>query len=246
MDLPVSKLPNDVVRVWLADPGEFISPAALEWFHRLLDPEERERRLRFKFERDRHLYLISHGLTRVALSECAGGVPPEEWRFVRNRWGRPEIALPKLDKALRFNLSHTHGLAAVAVLLDAEVGIDVERLDRIRDSASLAKHCLSDDEQARFWAFTEDQHSPEFLRYWTLKEATIKALGTGLSTSLRSFTIKFRNDIPVDVEGAPGAGSWQIAEGRPTPGHYLGLAVRHDGRGPYRIEYRRFTAADAS
>lgn len=149
----------------------------------LLDTEEQARAARFRFARDRQLYVQAHVLLRRVLSQHAE-IAPQDWRFERGRDGKPALCRrhhPAL-RHLRFNLAHCQGMAAVIVAQGREVGIDVEHLDAIDDPAELAATILAPSEQTEWRRIGDD---PIFRRQflltrWTLKEAALKATGSGL------------------------------------------------------------------
>ena len=123
---------GEAAHVWLARP-EALADAALQARCRgLLSEDEIARHGRLRSAAVRALFLTAHAMKRSALSHY-GGVSPESWRFEANAWGRPEITGPAGAPPLRFNLSHTTGLAACVVTRDADCGVDVESLDRRRD-----------------------------------------------------------------------------------------------------------------
>src|SRR2546421_10271518 len=99
------------------------TPRAIARAHDLLDQEERARAARFHFEQDRSMYIGAHALLRRALSRHAA-VHPSAWRFEPEQHGRPRIVAP--STSLYFSLSHTRGLAACAIGVDLELGLDVE------------------------------------------------------------------------------------------------------------------------
>ena len=84
---------------------------------------------------------------RRALRELLGAyldAPPEAIALVAGPLGKPELA----DAALRFNLSHSAGLALVAVARDRAVGVDVERIDSRREVLALAGRALEPEAAA--------------------------------------------------------------------------------------------------
>src|SRR5262249_19525223 len=135
---PRLSLGSDEAHLWYAHPEEITDPHRLAALEELLSPDERERRQRFYFERDRHRFLVTRALVRTVLSRYAD-VPPMAWNFTTNRYGRPEVAGPTRWPPLRFNVSHTDGLTACLVVLERDVGVDVEPLDRPMVSPSLAE-----------------------------------------------------------------------------------------------------------
>lgn len=91
--------------------------------------------------------------------------------------GKPSLKeLPHLH----FNLSHCDGAVACAIN-EHPVGIDIERTGRY--SERLANYTMNADELAEIEA-AEDRDLA-FTRLWTMKEATMKLSGEGISTNVR-------------------------------------------------------------
>lgn len=170
-----------VVDVWRMD-----LDGAPEWLEDLLCARERVRAARIVHERDRVRWARSRGMVRLLLARYLDA-DPRELRFELGAHGKPRLP----DRAggvagppdgapdgapggawpdLRFSLSHSRELLLVAVAADVEVGVDVE--------------CAN------------ERHTAEFMRTWTMHEATVKCLGTGLST------------MPAGDEAPPG-GLWR-------------------------------------
>ncbi len=76
--------------VWLAYPEKLSDSKLQGFFLEILSEDEIEKYQRFRFSTDRHLYLVSHALTRIALSNYLD-LDPGEWSFICNEFGRPEI-----------------------------------------------------------------------------------------------------------------------------------------------------------
>ena len=122
--MSLSDLKN-AVHVWYCFPDEISDSARLDSYRAILSAAEHDKYQRFHYEKDRHSYLVSHALVRKALSKYAE-VLPEQWSFIVNQHGRPAIDPEIVCPPLKFNLSHTDGLSACVITLDAECGVDVE------------------------------------------------------------------------------------------------------------------------
>ena len=221
------------VRIWWMDLGPAEDSAIGQW-RGCLDEAEHAQAARFHFHADRLTYIAAHWLVRQALASV-DGLPAADWRFVVEKHGKPVID-PALDRPdLRFNLSHTRGFVACAVSLGIPVGIDVEALSRATTGLDIAEQFFSRSELSILRAVDEDQRSTTFLRFWTLKEAFIKATGEGLYRPLESFSFSLD---PVSIAfdaGVDDASSWKFFELRPTPRHLLALALRHSGPWPLTL-----------
>lgn len=163
-------------------------------FEALLDDDELEHYERLRFPEHQREYLVCHALTRVTLSRYRD-VAPLAWSFQRNPFGKP--ILPR-SESLRFNLSHTHGLAACLISSGGEVGVDVEFHANSKSLLDIADHYFSPAEIDDLRALPEAARGDAFFHYWTLKEAFIKARGEGLSRPLDSFTFRLTADGDID------------------------------------------------
>jgi len=191
-----------------------------------LSPDERVRCQRFAFGRDRRDFAAGHALLRRVLSMYDDGCA-DAWTFVVDANGKPSLAHELGAQPLAFNMSHTHGLVACAVAHDAEVGVDVECVERGTDSRDIAERYFSAAELAQLDACPEGQRAARFIELWTLKEAYLKAIGTGLAHRLDTFDFTF-DDAGGLRFNAPDAGpaAWTFALFAPSPRHRLALAAR--------------------
>jgi len=163
-------------------------PATLERLRQTLCPEESARAARFRFARDREEWVAARGGMRVLLGRYLD-CPPHAVRLAAGDNGKPCLASAPAHARLRFNLSHTPGLALLAVTEGQEVGIDVERLRADFDPLALAQSFFSADEIEILRAVVPALRPALFFAFWTAKEAIVKALGTGLSTPTTEFSV---------------------------------------------------------
>jgi 4'-phosphopantetheinyl transferase len=233
-------LERDEIHVFLARPDVLDAPGATEAALALLLPEERERVARFHFERDRRLHLCARALLRRSLSACDGGVAPEAWRFAAAReGGRPEIVAPA--SPLRFSVSHTAGLALVAVGVGRDIGADAERI-RAEVPEDVVARTFTAAERAALAATPAAGRSERFTAIWTLKEAYAKALGLGLAFDLDR--IGFELGPPRIAEGADAA-SWHLECSAPTAEHRAAVCARTGGE-VLRVSVRSLGARGAA
>ncbi|MDA8019285.1 MAG: 4'-phosphopantetheinyl transferase superfamily protein [Thermoanaerobaculia bacterium] len=160
-----------------------------------LSTAEQARAARFHFERHRRRFAVAHGGLRVVLAGYLQRAP-EALHFAAASGGKPFLERESNDADLRFNLSHSSDLALLAVTLGREVGIDVERLNPKAETTRLARRFFAPEERDALEHSGSDQHVADFFRVWTLKEAYLKAVGTGLGRSLSSFAVAPRGTDP--------------------------------------------------
>lgn len=164
--------------------------------------------------------LLRHTLTsRLHLEEAS-------IRLERADNGRLQLASPE---HWHISLSHAAGLVAVIVAA-APCGVDIEWTREI-NSERIASRYFSAPERA--WLQEHPAtHLEDFFRLWTLKEASVKALGVGLAHHLDKLAFDIAGDTPqlmplTPLTPQPGADAermalWQHVQ----PDHVLAAAVR--------------------
>jgi 4'-phosphopantetheinyl transferase len=155
----------------------------------VLDDEERSRAARYRFQRDGARYSMRRAFTRTVLAGYLG-VAPCDVRIRTSRHGRPELAE---SRGVSFNVSHSNGLAVVAVASGDPVGVDVERLRPVPDAEELAGQYFTPREAEQVRVSPRSGQADAFLALWTRKESLLKAMGTGLSTALDRFDVSTRD-----------------------------------------------------
>ncbi len=153
----------------------------------LLAPDEKARAQRFHFQRDGARFLMARGILRIILSRYLNQ-EPQALRFTYGRYGKPALESAGTD-ALRFNLSHSDGLALYAVTRNRELGIDVERVRSERAEKQIAERFFSPREVAALRMLPRSVQTEAFFNCWTRKEAYIKATGHGVSSALHRFSV---------------------------------------------------------
>lgn len=210
-----TQTPNDgQIDLWVTRPDEVTDPALLDHYRALMTKEEAARAARFVFERDRHQFLVTRALVRTVLSRYAD-VDPRDWRFGENHFGKPHVTGPE-ELPVMFNVSHTAGLVVCAVAKSDAVGVDVERTDRDAEHLNIAKRFFAEPEWRMLEAVAPNERAKTFFRIWTLKEAYIKAHGSGLSIPLGSFSVMPNAEAPPKLElldpSLPLVGAWQFRQ----------------------------------
>lgn len=205
-------------QVWIARCAG--SPPAALWA--VLDPAEQAQARRFRFERDQHRYVAAHAMLRFALA-VAAGCRMQDLLFARAGNGRPLLRAPA---GLQFNLSHSGALAACIVTRGTPCGIDIEHIQPDTHIDDIAKRHFSMAEQ-RYLARIDDGEARRqaFFRLWTLKEAFMKALGTGLQTPLDAIDFGDLDAATAPRYQAAPLRGWQFEEYVVDAGHALSIAV---------------------
>lgn len=146
----------------------------------VLSPDELIRANRFAFEEDRGHFIIAHAALRTVLARYVGG-DARELEFSTGEHGKPRLRQAFTD--VRFNLSHTDGLALIAVSRGREVGVDVERVDDGIEFEQIADHYFEPRETWDLRTTPAEERATRFFDVWTRKEAALKASGTGIGAA---------------------------------------------------------------
>ncbi|MES2246638.1 MAG: 4'-phosphopantetheinyl transferase superfamily protein [Pseudomonadota bacterium] len=151
----------------------------------VLSAEECARAESLRFPVDRARFVAAHVALRQAL--CAyTGLAPDALTLATGAFGKPSLAG---HPRTQFSLSHSQGLALIAIGGRGPLGADVELLRPMSDAAALAAAHFTPHEQDALAALPAHDRDRAFLTCWTRKEACLKAIGVGLLVSPQSFEV---------------------------------------------------------
>lgn len=157
---------------------------ALTW----LDGEERSRWQRFQAPVAKRRYVLCRAALRAILCRQIG-CPNKSLAFQAAEHGKPFALIEGQPVSISFNVSHSgnHGLIAVAP--SGRLGVDVEERAPRKKLENLIEGVFSPREQAELEALDGCQKLHKFFRFWTIKEALVKAHGKGLSMKVAELEI---------------------------------------------------------
>jgi 4'-phosphopantetheinyl transferase len=226
-DCVVPDLQPDVVNVWTRSLR--ISTPAEARCYELLSTDEQERAARYRIERPRNDFIETRCTLRVLLARYLG-TTPRDLTFEYSEYGKP-LLNGACD--VRFNVSHTDGLALMAFVKKREIGIDVEKIRPGPDARKLAERFFSVEERRSLENLSGTELQAAFFRCWTRKEAYIKAKGEGLSLPLHQFDVSVAADEPqalLATRPDPSeADRWSVCDLPTSPGYAAALAVAETG-----------------
>jgi 4'-phosphopantetheinyl transferase len=151
----------------------------------VLSSDEIRRANRFVTEQLQTRFIVGRATIRIVLSTYLGDTEPANIEFIYGSHEKPSI--PNSD--LRFNLSHSHGLALLAVSRNDDVGIDLEWLDRQVEIEEIAERFFTPEECAEMMGRVGANRTARFFDLWCCKEAYLKAVGVGISGGLNKCRI---------------------------------------------------------
>lgn len=220
-------------------------PAALQ----TLTSADAEKAACFRIREDRSRFTAARSLLRRLSGEYLGA-DPLSLTLETGPHGKPCWAGP--DSRLSFNISHSGNRVLLAFATQAEIGVDVQEIDRGPrfNPMKTATYAFHPEERAALAAVEEDARPAMFAAIWTAKEAVIKAAGLGLFGALDRFSV-----LPLPPEGQWGRAvlSPSAAEAQ-TPwrhtlltvgeGYRASLAV--SGENPFEINRKNTSPLEVS
>jgi phosphopantetheinyl transferase len=93
--------------------------------------------------------------------------------------------VPKLS----LSFSSSGNMAIAASSTDSKIGIDLETVRPIENALELSKRFFHENETRDLSNLAANHQALQFLRYWTIKEACLKAIGQGVVYGPEKFII---------------------------------------------------------
>jgi 4'-phosphopantetheinyl transferase len=222
---PRPRLKPDQVHVWRASLD--VDPSRASGLLATLSPGEKDRARRFHFLEDQSRCVAARAILRHLLGLYLD-LRPTDLRLSRGAFGKPSLADAGAGDGIRFNLSHSGGLALYAFVLGREVGIDVELTTCVHVDELASAGFLSEGEERQLRALQGPPRQEALLRCWTRKEAYLKAIGEGMGAPLMEVEVSLLPESPALLR-APGGEKeirrWSLLDLVPAPGYAACLAV---------------------
>jgi 4'-phosphopantetheinyl transferase len=238
---PPSELPPETaIEVWAIDLDRPLDPGVD--LDRVLSSDEINRACRFAFEQDARRFRMCRAMLRLGLGWYLQK-NPKEIQLTTGAWGKPSLAD---GSELNFNVTHSEGLGLIAFTTAAAVGVDVEAVDRVVDDVDIESSFFTRNEAAIISSGTTPQEqSNTFLRFWTRKEAVLKAAGYGIARGLYLFDV---SRIPAsgvtlsDAKGNIDGTGWMVKDLQPINGFIGAIAAP---LGDWSIQHWQVSFEDA-
>ncbi len=189
LDLRHSLTPK-VTHVWRVRLDE--SPERAARFRLHLSDDERRRADRCRTPHPQYQFITTRSILRILLSRYLG-ILPTQIHFETQPQGKLILVEPS-SFPIQFNVSHTRGMALIALTLQHAVGIDVERIDRAIQDRDIAERYFSARESEHLASLPELERPHQFFSYWTCKEAYLKMQGRGIAEGLAHCEMTFDSE----------------------------------------------------
>lgn len=232
-----SELGSNSVHVWSCQAIE--NSDHLNELIKILSEDEVLRANKFRFEKDKAVYITAKYLLRSGLSNYLQ-LKAKEIIFDYSEYGKPSFMG---NVEIDFNVSHSGNRIIIGFARNRTIGVDIEKIKENFDPLELAENFFSEEEIKALSETKESERFQAFYRCWTRKESFIKAVGEGLSYPLDSFAVTMDNDkstrfIKIDnIQDSKR--DWQLHSFVPADKYIAALTT--DGA-PQKIEF--FNADD--
>lgn len=151
-------------------------------FKAVVSKERKEQSERFVFEKDAKRCICAGVLLQYSFFKYTGRISMPTIKF--NQFQKPIV-----DEEFKFcfNLTHSGNWLGIA-WGEKNVGLDIEIVDEKNDCP--INYFLTIAEQKYLDGISDDEKKKRIIRLWTIKEAYLKWLGTGMSTDMKSFSVE--------------------------------------------------------
>ena len=192
--ISVLDLRNDHSNFWTIPLDD--NPLGFENCLSLLTDPEKERATRFRHEGAKTQFVIGHGIIHLLLKQYLD-TDYEGISFEESEHHKPFIRLQDGTRPLEYNLSHCEDYLAIAIGSKSQ-GIDIEKHRYLKDLAGISRQVFTEKEIEIVFSSTDQDHQVEaFFKFWTCKEAVLKANGTGFMKDPKSLEIELNpSDTP--------------------------------------------------
>jgi 4'-phosphopantetheinyl transferase len=223
------KLGKNSVHVWTVSFRK--DGCDITQFLQYLSADEIMKAERFRFEKDKKRFMTMRSVLRNILCSYLE-IGAADIEFCYNQFGKPFISETINPRNISFNASSSHGVALIAIALEKDIGIDIEYISRDCEHVEIASEFFSDREQNEFLTLTDATRIEAFYNCWTRKEAFVKAMGEGLSFSLKDFDVSLAPNYPariLDIRNIDQkAADWNLIDINAGCGYKAALAVKGD------------------
>ncbi len=205
-----------------------LPPSQVVGLARILSHDEMARAERFKRARDRLRYISGRAQLRLILGRYVGA-QAAHLEFCYGSHGKPALQRGSGGERVRFNMSRSHGMGILAIQLDEDIGIDIERVRLLPDALRIARRLFTVEEHRALRSLPASELGAAFFSYWTRKEAVLKSIGLGLLYPVNAFALSFKPGASPErivVKREEGnVTRWLIPVPEPSPGYVAALAT---------------------
>ncbi len=223
---------DDEIHVWTAELD--VEAAAADHLQRLLSPTALQRIARFKAPELRRRHMVATATLFRLLAQYTNH-SSEDLEVGTTAFGKPYLLHHPTAGTVQFSVADSDHIAIYAFTKHGPIGVDLEEVVPLPEWPDMADVCLSAIEKEWIRRLPVNQQEMAFLQVWTIKEAYLKAIGTGLSISPTSIEVEFDHCaqkyklLRVD-ESRDSVQHWKISTFSPRPSFLAALVYPDSSR----------------
>lgn len=205
-----------------------------------LSVREKDRADRYRFARHRDGFTFGRGVLRLLLAAYTGQAA-DQIDFVLGPYGKPSMRSCGEFRQAHFNYSDAVDHALFGFMRNAEIGIDLENLDREVSFERIVQRKFSRREAEALLSLPVAVRKSAFLACWTRKEGYGKAQGWGINYPLDSVELCLDcASTRVDIKASNAdAESWVVRQIYPSR-RFTGTVVypsSEEANGRFELKY---------
>ncbi|WP_179349054.1 4'-phosphopantetheinyl transferase family protein [Winogradskyella pacifica] len=166
---------NSVIKLFKIELSQYYN--IIEVLSKFLSPQEVLRAQRYHQLRDSNRFIICRSFLKILIAKQKS-IEVSQVYFEKGENHKPYFPL---DKTLFFNVSHAGDFAIIA-FGNCELGVDIEKIDQHFDYSEIIP-VVYDIIEIDTIQSSKDSRSM-FYKFWTRKEAIVKAIGKGIDEDL--------------------------------------------------------------
>lgn len=148
----------------------------------VLSSSERDRASRYHFIKDKNRFIICRSLLKILLAEYTG-LPVDKILLDIDANKKPYLPSHPL---IFFNVSHAGDYAIIGIS-KSPIGVDVEYNNKDFDYQEILPNIFNKIEIDQIFNSKVKHHT--FYKFWTRKEAIVKAIGKGIDGDISKITV---------------------------------------------------------
>ncbi|WP_050607294.1 4'-phosphopantetheinyl transferase family protein [Clostridium niameyense] len=172
------------IHIWIIN-WKLLIKWSLSLQHILTEKEQRYI-LKFRNYCDRMRSLTGKVISKMLLSQYIG-IKYSEIDIKIGTFGKPSLFIGANKDNIHYNISHSGEFVVLTFTKLECIGIDIELIRNIDNFEEVALSCYTKEECNEI---IKNRDYKIFFKYWTAKEAYVKALGLGLNKDFKSFSIR--------------------------------------------------------
>lgn len=177
---------DNEVHLWVVDVGQRIDQS--DYYHGLLDNEEKKKASQFVFDYLKNRFTVCRGILKSLLGMYLS-IDTAKVALAYGHYGKPNLV--DSTQMIEFNLSHSENMAIFGFGKKISLGVDIEYISSKKEQTYPVEELLSSKEIQRFQNLQKKERNMAFFEAWTCKEAILKALGMGFYMSPKEIEMTF-------------------------------------------------------